>query len=77
VAVIASTGNQEKEKILKQLRIRESQRATARKLRYLRGKLNRNSTTVITIKNKDGTTSEINNKTRNGESNHQRQQKEI
>jgi hypothetical protein len=53
-ATIALTGNSTQEKTLKQLRERESQRQTARKLRYLRGKLRSGSTTIVTTVDEAG-----------------------
>jgi len=47
--VLASKGNFDKVTMLKVLRHRESQRQSARKLRYLRGKINTGSTTMVSI----------------------------
>jgi hypothetical protein len=58
---IAKEGNATKEKTLKMLRERESQRNTARKLRLLRGKLKAGSTTMVTIEDADGNKVEITN----------------
>jgi hypothetical protein len=61
-SAIASSGNLKRASILKQLRHRESQRTTARKIKYLRGKLSRNSTTMVTVKLDDGSTKDITDK---------------
>ncbi len=60
-ATIALTGNSTQEKTLKQLRERESQRQTARKLRYLRGKLRSGSTTIVTTVDEAGNRVDITN----------------
>lgn len=60
-AAIALTGNSTQEKTLKQLRERESQRQTARKLRYLRGKLRSGSTTIVTTVDEAGNRVDITN----------------
>jgi hypothetical protein len=59
---LASKGNIKRETILKQLRLCESQRSTAKKIKFLRGKLNRYSTTIVTVKAPDGTLTEITDK---------------
>jgi hypothetical protein len=46
---LALEGNSTKEKIIKGIKHREKQCATARKIKFLRGKLNTGSTTMITI----------------------------
>jgi hypothetical protein len=51
---IAATGNSTQENTLKALRERESQHRTARKLRYLRGKLRSGSTTMVTTVDAEG-----------------------
>ena len=56
---LAAAGNSTKENIIKQLRLREKQRSTARKIKYLRGRLIRNSTTMVSIRTQDGTTVDI------------------
>jgi hypothetical protein len=61
-SAIASSGNLKRASILKQLRHRESQHNTARKIKYLRGKLSRNSTTMVTVKSDDGSTKDITDK---------------
>jgi hypothetical protein len=58
-AAVAATGNLKKETVIKQLGQREQQRSTAKKIKYLRGKLNRSSTTMVTVTNEDGTTTDI------------------
>jgi len=60
-AAIALTGNSTQEKTLKQLRERESQRQTARRLRYLRGKLRSGSTTIVTTVDEAGNRVDITN----------------
>jgi hypothetical protein len=52
---LAEQGNSDKEKMLKALRSREQQRATARKIKFLRGKIRTNSTTLVTVTDADGT----------------------
>jgi hypothetical protein len=61
-SAIATQGNLKKSNILKQLRTREAQRSTARKIKYLRGKLIRNSTTMVSIKQNNGTSVDITDK---------------
>jgi hypothetical protein len=61
-SALASTGNLHKQNVLKQLRQRESQRATAKKIKFIRGKLNRNSTIIVTETLSDGTTVDITDK---------------
>ncbi len=61
-SAMASKGNQKKESIIKQLRLREQQRSTAKKIKFLRGKLNKTSTTMITVKLPDGTSEDITDK---------------
>jgi hypothetical protein len=58
-AAVTATGNLKKETVIKQLQQREQQRSTAKKIKYLRGKLNRGSTTMVTVTNEDGTTTDI------------------
>jgi hypothetical protein len=45
---IAQEGSRSKEKILKDIRHRENQRSKLRKIRYLRGKINMGSKTIVT-----------------------------
>jgi hypothetical protein len=52
----------DKAKILQALRERETQRMTARKIRFLRGKINTGSTTLVSVENNDGTISDLTNK---------------
>jgi hypothetical protein len=47
-SALAEKGNSEKDKILKALRHREQQRSTAKKIKYLRGKIRTGSTTIVT-----------------------------
>jgi hypothetical protein len=61
-SAVASKGNLKRENILKQLRLKESQWITAWKIKFLRGKLNKNSTTTVTAKDSDGSIIEITNK---------------
>jgi ABC-type branched-subunit amino acid transport system substrate-binding protein len=56
---LAEQGNSDKEKMLKALRSREQQRATARKIKFLRGKIRTNSTTLVTVTDTDGTKIDI------------------
>ncbi len=51
--VMAAQGNQQKETIIKQLRLREQQRNTARRIKHLRGRLTRTATTIVTVTNKN------------------------
>jgi len=59
---LAEKGNLTQSKMLADLRRREAQRTTARKLKYLRGKLRTGSTTIVTVTNDDGKTREITDK---------------
>ncbi len=52
----------DKAKILQALRERETQRMTARKIRFSRGKINTGSTTLVSVENNDGTISDLTNK---------------
>jgi hypothetical protein len=61
-STLATQGNLKKSNILKQLRTREAQHSTARKIKYLRGKLIRNSTTMVSIKQNNGTSVDITEK---------------
>jgi hypothetical protein len=61
-SALAANGNTKKESILKQLRLRESQRSTARKLKYLRGQLSKRSTTMVSITLPDGSNADITDK---------------
>lgn len=51
---LATQGKQAKEIILNNLRMREKQRATARKIRVIRGKLNSGSTTMVMVQLESG-----------------------
>jgi hypothetical protein len=61
-ASVAAKGGLKMASVIKQLQSREAQRSTAKKIKYLRGKLNHNSTTMVTIINEDGSTSELTDK---------------
>ena len=58
---IALAGNATQKKALKTLREREAQRHKARKIRYLRGKIQSGSTTMVTTLDADGNRIEITN----------------
>jgi hypothetical protein len=58
----AAEGNKKKEKMIKIIRHREKQRTTARKIRFLRGKLNKNSTTMVTIQSEQGISKDLTGK---------------
>ncbi len=62
VEAIAEAGNTTKEKVIKVIRHREKQQFTARKIKFLRGKLSRGSTTMVTIQQEDGTFKDITGK---------------
>jgi hypothetical protein len=51
---LAEQGNTKKEKMIQAIRHREKQRDTARKIKYLRGKINTGSTTMVTIQTDKG-----------------------
>ncbi len=51
---IAAQRNQKKATVLRCIREREKQRNTARKIRYLRGKVNSGSTTMVTVQDEAG-----------------------
>jgi hypothetical protein len=51
---IAAQGNQKKATVLRCIREREKQRNTAHKIRYLRGKVNTGSTTMVTVHDEAG-----------------------
>jgi len=59
---LAQKGDSTKEKMLKALREREAQRDTARKIRYLQGKLRTGSTTMVTTVDNDGNRIDITDK---------------
>jgi hypothetical protein len=61
-SALASAGNLVKQNVLKQLRHRESQRATAKKIKFIQGKLNRSSTIIVTETLEDGTVIDITDK---------------
>ncbi len=61
-SAVASKGNLNRENIIKQLRAREAQRSSARKIKFLRGRLNKSSTTMVTVTQPDGTTMDITDK---------------
>jgi len=56
---IAEKGDKEKQRILKDLCQREQQQTTAKKLRFIRGKLRSGSTTMVTIQNPDGSRKDV------------------
>ena len=60
---VAQEGNKDKEKILKEMMQREKQQETAKKLRYLRGKLFTGSTTMVTKTDSNGKKVDITEKT--------------
>jgi Reverse transcriptase (RNA-dependent DNA polymerase) len=51
---LSAGSNTKRETMLKQLKEREKQRNTARKIKYLRGKMNTGSTTMVSIDNGQG-----------------------
>jgi len=51
---IAVKGDLAREKVLRDLRQRVQQRATARKLRFIQGKMKSGSTTMIAVVGEDG-----------------------
>jgi len=59
---IAEKGDIDKEKVLKALRQREQQRKTAKKIKYLQGKLRTGSTTMVTTLDSSGNRIDITNK---------------
>ncbi len=59
---LAEEGNTTKEKMLKVIRHREKQRTTARKIKFLRGKLKAGSTTMVTVQLSDGSSQDITGK---------------
>jgi hypothetical protein len=59
---MSTLGDSKKASILKQFRHREAQRSTAKKIKFLRGKLTRNSTTIVTVKNEEGLSVNITDK---------------
>ena len=61
-AAIAEKGDTDKEKVIKALREREQQRKTAKKIKFLQGKLCTGSTTMVTTTNSSGTKIDITNK---------------
>jgi len=61
-SALADQQDTSKVNMIHQLKEREHQRAVARKIRYLQGKLNRNSTTMVTIEATDGSLQDITDK---------------
>jgi hypothetical protein len=61
-AALAEKGSKVQSKILEDLRRREAQRSTAKKLRFIRGKLRSGSTAVVSVTNAQGEKIEISNK---------------
>jgi hypothetical protein len=59
---MAEEKNEPQAAILKALHERESQRSTARKIRYLRGKMSKSSTMMVMIKLVDGTKTDLTDK---------------
>jgi hypothetical protein len=59
---LAAEGKLDKVKVLKEIRERENQRSTARKIRYLRGKISTGSTTIVTINDVHGNKVDLTNK---------------
>jgi hypothetical protein len=59
---MAAQGNLTKQNIIKQLRMREQQRHTARKIKFLRGKLTKKATTTITVNIQDGSIADVTDK---------------
>ena len=56
---LAAQRNSEKGKMLKALREREQQRSTARKIKFLRGKIRTGSTTLVTVTDSQGNRQDI------------------
>jgi hypothetical protein len=59
---LAEASKMSKENVIKLIRQREKQRFTARKIKFLRGKLSGGSTTMVTIQQEDGTHKDITGK---------------
>jgi hypothetical protein len=59
---MANEGNLQKKKVLKELRQREQQRVTAKKIRYLQGKQYSGSTMVVSIQDANGNWTDITDK---------------
>jgi len=51
---LAEDGSGKKEQLIKTLITREKQRASARRIRFLRGKMRSGSTTMVTVTNAEG-----------------------
>ncbi len=62
VEALALSGNSTKEKIVKTIKHREKQKASARKIKFLRGKLKSGSTTMVTVQQADGTYKDLTGK---------------
>jgi hypothetical protein len=56
---LAEQGNLEKEKMIKALRDREQQRSTARKIKFLQGRVRTGSTTFVTVTDAQGNKHDI------------------
>ena len=56
---IVVKGDLAREKVLRDLRQREQQRATARKLRFIQGKMKSESITMVTVVGEDGNRADI------------------
>ena len=52
--VLSLAGNSDKETKVRRLQQRERQRSSARKIRYLRGKLSTECTTLVTVQDEQG-----------------------
>jgi hypothetical protein len=59
---LAEQGNTNKEKMIQVIQHREKQRDTARKIKFLRGKINTGSTTMVTIQTAEGVRKDLTEK---------------
>ncbi len=59
---IAAEGNLEKGKVLKEIQQHERQRDTAKKIRFLHGKVSTGSTTLVTVQDANGILVDLTNK---------------
>ena len=59
---LAEAGNIKKATALKVLKHREKQRSTARKIKFLRGKINTGGTTMVSVQHEDGSIQDITGK---------------
>ncbi len=62
VEALAKDGNTTKEKVVQRIRQHEAQCSSTRKIKYLRGKINTGSTTMVTIQLLNGDQKDITNK---------------